>query len=144
MNKLLGICAVVACAALAPPVHAAGNLDCELRYDMAGWSAFYKTASGTGTIRCDNGASIPVRIEAKGGGLTVGKTSIRDGRGQFSGAYSVDGLLGTYVAAEAHAGAAKASTAQVMTKGDISLALAGTGEGWSLGVGFGKFVLSRR
>jgi hypothetical protein len=31
-----------------------------------------------------------------------------------------------------------------MTKGDISLALAGTGEGFDIGIGFGKFVLEPR
>ena len=30
-----------------------------------------------------------------------------------------------------------------MTKGDVSLALAGKGEGWNIGVAFGKFVISR-
>src|SRR5690606_31042624 len=105
---------------------------------------FYKTASGSGTISCDNGSSFPVRITAKGGGLTVGRTTITDGRGKFTGAYSVNDLVGTYAAAEVHASANKATDAQVMTKGDISLALAGTGRGWSLGIGFGKFVIERR
>lgn len=135
-------CALLVCAA--PAAQAAGNVDCELRYNLSGWSAFYKTASGTGTVQCDNGVTIPVRIEAKGGGLTVGKTSIVDGRGRFTGAYTAEGVLGTYAAAEAHASASTATNAQVMTKGDVSLALAGKGEGWSLGVGFGKFVLTRR
>lgn len=144
MKILSGALMLLAAAAFAPAAQAAGNIGCELHYNLTGWSAFYKTAEGTGTIRCDNGTRIPVKIVAKGGGLTVGKTRITDGKGHFSGAYSVNDLLGTYAAAEAHASAVKASNAQVMTKGDISLALAGTGEGWSLGVGFGKFVLSRR
>ncbi|WP_305805477.1 hypothetical protein [Stenotrophomonas sp. YIM B06876] len=144
MKTLFAALVLVGSAVLAPAAQAAGNIDCELRYNLAGWSAFYKTASGSGTIVCDNGARIPVKITAKGGGLTVGKTKITDGKGRFTGAYSLNELLGTYAAAEAHASASKATTAQVMTKGDISLALAGTGEGWSLGVGFGKFVLERR
>ena len=53
-------------------------------------------------------------------------------------------LVGTYAAAEVHASASKATDAHVMTKGNVSLALAGTGEGWSLGIGFGKFVIERR
>ncbi len=144
MKRLLGTLVVLASVALAPAAQAAGNIDCELRYNLEGWSVFYKTASGSGTISCDNGARIPVKITAKGGGLTVGKTKITDGKGRFTGAYSLNDLLGTYAAAEAHASASKATNAQVMTKGDVSLALAGTGEGWSLGVGFGKFVLERR
>jgi hypothetical protein len=31
-----------------------------------------------------------------------------------------------------------------MTKGDISLGLAGTGEGWDLGISFGKFTIRQR
>jgi len=118
-----------------PAAQAAGNIDCELHYNLAGWSVLYKTASGTGTIQCDNGARIPVKITAKGGGLTVGKSKIVDGKGKFSGAYSVNDLIGSYAAVEAHAGADKSSNAKVMTKGDILLALAGPGKGWDLGGG---------
>lgn len=143
MKKMMAVAAVLAMA-IAPAAQAAGNIDCELHYNLTGWSMFYKTSSGTGTITCDNGASIPVKISAKGGGLTVGRTTITDGRGKFSGAYSLNDLLGTYAAAEVHASASRASDAQAMTKGDISLALAGTGRGWSLGIGFGKFVIERR
>ena len=31
-----------------------------------------------------------------------------------------------------------------MTKGEVSLALAGTGQGWDLGVAFGNFVIEPR
>ena len=143
MKKMMAVVAALALG-IAPAAQAAGNIDCELHYNLSGWSAFYKTSSGTGTITCDNGANIPVKISAKGGGLTVGRTTITDGRGRFTGAYSLDDLLGTYAAAEAHASASRANDAQAMTKGDISLALAGTGRGWSLGIGFGKFVIERR
>ena len=144
MNKMTAALLLLATAGLAPAAQAAGNIDCELRYNLTGWSAFYKTSQGTGTITCDNGASFPVKISAKGGGLTVGRTTITDGRGRFTGAYSLDDLIGTYGGAEVHASASKATDAQVMTKGDVSLALAGTGRGWSLGIGFGKFVIERR
>lgn len=144
MKNMMAMAVLLAAAAVAPQARAAGNIDCELRYNLTGWSAFYKTASGSGTISCDNGASFPVTISAKGGGLTVGRTTITDGRGRFTGAYSLNDLVGTYAAAEVHASASKATDAQVMTKGDVSLALAGTGRGWSLGVGFGKFVIERR
>ncbi|HBS63142.1 MULTISPECIES: hypothetical protein [Stenotrophomonas] len=127
-----------------PAAQAAGNIDCKLHYNLAGWSVLYKTASGTGTITCDNGARIPVKITAKGGGLTVGKSRIVDGKGKFSGAYAVNDLLGSYASVEAHAGAEKSGNAQVMTKGDVSLALAGTGKGWDLGVGVGRFTIERR
>lgn len=130
-------------AATASPAPAAGPIDCKLRFDLSGWSAFYKTGKGSGTVTCDNGQSMAVQIRTKGGGLSFGKTEIKDGLGEFSGINSIDDVLGTYATAEAHASAGKSSKAQVMTKGDVSLALAGKGEGWSLGVAFGKFVISR-
>ena len=141
MNKPFALLLALSAASLAPAAHAAGNLDCELHYNLSGW---YKTASGNGTVTCSNGASMPVRIQMKGGGLTVGKSKITNGRGNFTGAISIDQLLGTYASVGAHAGAMKSSNAQVMTKGDISLALSGTGKGWDLGVDGTAFTLSRR
>lgn len=129
---------------LAAPVAMAQETDCKLKFSMAGWSAFYKTASGTGTITCDNGQSIPVTVEAKGGGLTFGKSKIENGVGEFSGVKDIHETLGSYAQAEAHAGAVKSSGANVMTKGEVSLALAGTGKGWDLGIAFGKFTISKR
>ncbi|TFZ44399.1 hypothetical protein E5C33_14570 [Stenotrophomonas maltophilia] len=144
MKSIFGLLLALAAASLAPAAQAAGNLDCELRYNLSGWSLIYKTASGTGTVTCGNGASMPVRIRMKGGGLTVGKSKITRGRGSFTGAMSVDQLLGTYASVGVHAGAKRAGTAQAMTKGDISLALSGTGRGWDLGVDGTAFTLSRR
>ena len=69
---------------------------------------------------------------------------IVNGIGEFSGVRNIREVLGSYAAAEAHAGAVKSSKAQAMTKGDVSLALAGTGEGWDVGVAFGRFTLEAR
>jgi len=130
--------------ALAAPAQAAGPIDCRLDFELSGWSLFYKTASGNGTVSCDNGQSLPVRIEARGGGLSFGKSKIANGVGEFSGVHDIGDVLGSYATAEAHAGAVRSSKAQAMTKGDVALALAGTGEGWDIGVAFGKFTLSAR
>lgn len=129
--------------ASAAPAHGPGPVDCKLHFDLSGWSVFYKTASGHGTVVCDNGQRMAVKIKSKGGGLSFGKSKIRNGIGEFSGVSTINDVLGTYVSAEAHAGAAKSSKAQIMTKGDISVALAGTGEGWDIGVAFGNFIISR-
>lgn len=125
----------------AAPSLAAGPISCKLQFNLSGWSIFYKTASGTGTVTCDDGRTLPVRIRAKGGGLTVGKSRIDDGSGEFSGVYDIRDVLGTYASSEAHAGAAKSARAMAMTKGSVSLAIAGKGKGWDLGVAFGKFVI---
>ena len=143
-HRLSFLLAAATAALVAPaPAAAAGGVDCQLRYDLSGWSAFYKTASGTGTVSCDNGQRMAVRIRTKGGGITFGRTRIEGGRGEFSGVSGIDEVLGTYVSAEAHAGANRSARADVMTKGEVSLALAGRGEGWNLGVAFGKFVIER-
>ncbi len=144
MNRFVFSLAVALLLAASLPAAAAGPVDCRLDFSMAGWSVFYKTASGEGKVRCDNGQSMPVRIEAKGGGLSFGKSRIDKGVGEFSGVRDIKDVLGTYASAEAHAGAVKSSKAQVVTKGEVSLALAGTGEGWDIGVAFGKFVIKPR
>ncbi|MBJ6981621.1 hypothetical protein [Luteimonas sp. MC1572] len=138
------VAAVAVALLLAAAPASARGVSCRLDFDMSGWSVFYKTASGTGRVSCDNGQGMAVRISAKGGGLTIGKSEIRGGRGEFSPVNSIREVLGTYVAAEAHAGAVKSSKAQAMTKGEVSLALAGTGEGWDLGVAFGGFTIEPR
>lgn len=138
---VLGAALLLAVASASQP--AAANIKCSIKFTMKGWSAFYKTAAGAGTITCSDGRSMKVSLSAKGGGLTVGKSSIEDGRGEFSAVGDMDELFGTYVAAEAHAGAVKSAGAQVMTKGEVSLALSGTGRGVDLGVAFGAFTISR-
>ncbi|MFO1517045.1 MAG: hypothetical protein U1F22_09005 [Lysobacterales bacterium] len=144
MRHTLPILAVLTGLLAAPvAVQARNKIDCELRYSLTGWSVFYKTASGSGTITCDNGQSMKVKIRAKGGGLTFGKQTITDGRGRFTEAHNITELLGTYAQGGAHAGVVKSAGAQVVTKGEISLALAGKGEGVDLGIDFGKFVISR-
>ena len=148
MSRPLFLLLPLACAlAIAPAASiraAPGPVDCKLRFSLSGWSLFYKTASGEGIVSCDNGQRLAVRIRAKGGGLSVGKSRIENGTGEFSGVRDIRDVLGSYAAAEAHAGAVKSSKAQAMTKGDVSLALAGTGRGWDIGVAFGKFVLEPR
>ena len=47
--------------------------------------------------------------------------------------------FGAYAAAEAHAGVVKSADAQVLTKGDVSLAITAKGSGFDLGVGFSGF-----
>jgi hypothetical protein len=117
---------------------------CEMQFTLKGWSVFYKTAKGNGTITCDNGQKASVRIEAKGGGLTAGKSRVDDGHGKFSSVSNISELFGSYGAASAAAGAGKSGEAHAMTKGEVSLALSGHGTGFELGVSFSKFTIKRR
>ena len=40
----------------------AREISCDMTFDLAGWSAFYKTASGSGMVSCSNGAKMKVDI----------------------------------------------------------------------------------
>lgn len=136
-----GVLGLIALGGSAPA--AAADVKCTLKFSMTGWSAFYKAANGTGTVSCSNGTSMKVKLRARGGGLTVGKSTIDDGHGEFSAVSNVNEILGSYIAAEAHAGAVESVQGQVMTKGEVSLALSGKGRGFDLGVAFGKLTISK-
>lgn len=140
----LALAALLAGAPLvyAGNAQAAGEITCRMTFELHGWSAFYKKADGSGRVTCSNGQHMSVHLRSRGGGLTFGKQSI-EGVGKFSGIFRIDEILGTYATGGAHAGAVKSSGGTVMTKGNVSLALSGTGKGWDLGVDFGKFTISR-
>jgi hypothetical protein len=140
-HKVIGTLVVLFVSAVATSAHA-GTV-CQMKFELKGWSAFYKVASGTGTITCDNGEKASVKLSAKGGGITAGKTEIRDGIGKFSEVPKMSDLFGTYVSASAGAGAVKDASVMAMTKGEESLALSGKGSGFELGVAFGKFTITR-
>ena len=117
---------------------------CNMDFSLKGWSVFYKTAEGNGTVTCSNGQHTNVKINVTGGGLSFGKMDILSGKGTFSEVQNIDEIFGGYVAAEVHAGAVKSAQASVYTKGEISLALTGTGRGVNIGIDFGKLEISRR
>jgi hypothetical protein len=113
---------------------------CKMTYILSGWSVFYKTYKGSGTVTCANGQSAGVRIVSKGGGVTFGKSEIK-GHGTFSKARDISEIFGSYVATGAHAGATKSVEAWSMTKGEVSLALSGKGRGFDVGFSFGSFTI---
>ncbi len=141
--------AVLAAAALlaASPALASDSkpatTKCTMDFNLKGWSAFYKTAEGTGKISCDNGSSASVKVSSKGGGLTFGKSEVLEGHGVFTEVKSIDDLFGGYASAGAEAGAGKSAEASVVTKGDISLSFTGKGTGVNLGFSFGKFTIEK-
>ncbi len=137
---------------LAAPVTAAskdnekgsGMVHCAMVFNLKGWSALYKTYKGEGTVTCDNGQSAKVALRVRGGGLTVGKTELTDATGTFSEVLDIDEIFGGYVAGSAHAGAVKGGEAAALTKGEVSLALAGSSRGFSLGVDISKLTIKRQ
>jgi len=117
---------------------------CHMDFNLKGWSVFYKTAEGSGRVTCSNGQHANVKINVTGGGLSFGKMEILDGRGTFSEVLNIDEIFGAYLAAEAHAGAVKSAQASVYTKGEISLAMTGSGRGVNIGIDLGKLEISKR
>lgn len=80
---------------------------------------------------------------SKGGGITFGRSKIKDAIAKFTVVDSISDLFGSYAHGEAHAGAGKSAKASVVTKGDISLAIAGQGSGADVGVSLGKFTIEK-
>ena len=97
----------LALAAMLPRAASAAeaNLDCELKFSLTGWAVIYKHAEGHGVITCKNGKSMDVKIEAKGGGLTAGKSHIDNGTGRFTDVHRIEDTLGTYAQGDASIGA---------------------------------------
>lgn len=140
---LLGMGALAAVPAM--PAHAAeANVKCHLDFSLSGWSIIYKHAEGSGTVRCDNGEHAAVKINVIGGGLTAGKFRIDHGTGDITHVRNIEDVFGSYAQAGAELGVVKSGTAQVLTKGTTSLALAGHGEGINLGVSVGRVTIKRR
>ena len=147
-RMLLAVLTATTCAfamAAPQPAHAAdASLDCKLTYNLTGWSLIYKHTTGTGIVHCEDGTTMRVKVAAKAIGLTAGKWKINDGKGNFTDVHKIGDVLGDYAQASANAGVVKSGEAQVLTKGPVSLALAGNGEGVNIGVDIGKFTISRR
>ena len=142
MSKTLALGAALALALSAGTAQAASaSLDCKLDFSLTSWSLVYKHVEGDGVVRCENGDSMPVRLVARGGGLTVGKSKIEDGHGSFTDIHRITDVLGNYAQAEAHAGLVKSGGASVLSKGDVQLALAGKGEGVDIGVDVSKLTI---
>lgn len=137
------VVSVFASTAAQPARAVEANLDCKLKYNLTGWSLIYKHTTGNGMVICENGQRMAVHVSAKALGITAGKWKIDHGHGSFSDVHRITDVLGDYVQASANAGVVKSGEAQVLTKGPVSLALAGDGRGVNLGVDIGKFTISR-
>lgn len=138
-----GLATALALALPAPAARAASpDINCRMDYHLTGWSLIYKHTTGTGVVSCDNGATMPVKLSARAVGLTAGKWHIDNGVGRFTDVHEIHEVLGNYAQANANAALVKSAEAQVLTKGTVSLALAGGGEGVALGVDVGTLHIN--
>ncbi len=145
-SKRLGIAMALSALGLLMATGASAapnNIKCQMTFTLSGWSVIYKTAHGAGTVTCDNGQSMKVHLDAKGGGLTVGKYKLTDGHAEFSHVTDISQILGTYATASAHAGVVHSGHVAAMTKGRVSMKLSGDGEGWDIGAGLSGFTIHK-
>ncbi|RDS83325.1 hypothetical protein [Dyella psychrodurans] len=138
---VLGVAGLAGLPASRAHAAPAADIKCHLKFSLAGWSALYQHAEGSGHIVCDNGQRAAVSINMVGGGLTAGKFRIDNGTGEISHVRGIQDVFGDYAEAGASAGVIKSGSAQVLTKGTTSIALAGSGEGINLGVAVDKFSI---
>jgi len=122
--------------------HVGNELNCTLRFDLSSWSLIYKHVSGRGVVTCDNGQSMKVKLEANGGGLSAGRSQVSDGSGSFTALHSIADVPGTYADVNAHT-ILKSGDVQVLTKGAVSLAIAGVGHGVEMGISLGELTISK-
>jgi hypothetical protein len=137
------ILTAAAAAFLAAPAQAE-LAKCKMTFNLSGWSLAIKQMKGTGSVTCSNGQSASVAIESHGLGFTIGKSDIVNGKGTFSEVKDISEIFGTYAKLEARGTANKGGAAQVMTKGEISLAISGEGRGWEAGVSLSGLTIKRR
>ena len=135
-------CASLLSVAASQSMAGTADLDCKLQYRVKGWSAVVKVAKGSGTVTCSDGTTKAVTIKLRSIGATLGRSQIDNGVGKFTDVLSIDDVIGTYAQTEIHGGVLKSGSAQVLTKGTVSLALAGAGEGIDLGVTIGELTIS--
>ena len=132
MRTINLVAATLAVAFLATPARAELT-SCTLDFNLSGWSLVYKQMKGEGKVSCSNGQSAAVAVSSHGGGFTIGKSDVIGGKGTFSEVKDIEEIFGTYAQASASGSAVKGGQTQVMTKGEISLALSGSGRGWDVG-----------
>lgn len=126
-----------------PAIAANSDVSCTMTYKLSGFSLVYKQYDGSGNISCSNGQRAQVTLASKSIGFTIGKSEI-EGTGVFSSVGGLNEIYGTFIALEGHAGATKSVDAQVLTKGEVSLALSGKGRGVDIGVTLGALTISPR
>ena len=141
LSRLIS-CVALTVLAAGPGQASAADLECSMQYDVQGWSALVKVVNGKGTVTCSDGTSRSVDIKMRSVGATAGRSRIDHGAGKFTHVNAIDDVLGTYAQTELHGGVLKSASAQVLTKGTVSLALGGAGEGIDLGLTIGELTLS--
>ena len=82
-------------------------------------------------------------LSSKSIGFSIGKSEI-EGEGIFSEVRNLNEIYGDFVSMETHAGFLTSVDVQLLTRGEISLALKGHGRGIDIGATIGDLSIKRR
>ncbi len=117
--------------------------DCELKYKLKGWAAFYKTYKGSGTVTCPSGKKAKVKLSLKAGGFTFGAYKIKDGKGIIRGVQKIDDIYGNSFMMDGDAGFDKSVEGRWAPKGSRTRTLSGKGTGYNLGFSLGALNIQK-
>ena len=140
-RKILGL---AASSLLFMSVGSAQAQSCTLEYTMSGWSAFYSTYNGTGTVSCPNGQRATVNLSLKGGGFIFGTAEIKQGMAKIHNVANMNDVYGGSFAAGGTAGFINYVDGYWAPKGSKTVTLSGKGSGYSLGFSLGSLRISKR
>lgn len=118
-------------------------ISCSMTYKLEGFSLAYRQYDGTGEVNCDNGQKALVSLSSKSIGFTIGYSSI-EGEGYFTEVKNINEILGNYLSLGNHFGINKSVDRQILTSGEISLALTGRGHGFDIGFTIGDLSIKWR
>ncbi|OAI16761.1 MULTISPECIES: hypothetical protein [Methylomonas] len=116
---------------------------CSMTYHLSGFSLGYKQYDGLGEVTCRNGQKAQVVLSSKSIGFTIGKSDI-EGEGHFTDVKDIKEIYGNYISLGNHFGFINSIDRQILTRGEISLALIGKGRGFDIGVTIGDLTIRWR
>ncbi|GFO72434.1 hypothetical protein BJAS_P2673 [Bathymodiolus japonicus methanotrophic gill symbiont] len=117
--------------------------DCDLKYTMKGWAAFYKTYQGIGTVTCPSGKSAKVKLSLKGGGFTFGAYEVTDGKGKIRGVTKIDDIYGSSFMMDGDAGFIKSVEGRWAPRSSRTVTFSGKGKGYDLGWSLGALNIQK-
>jgi len=117
--------------------------DCDLKYTMKGWAAFYKTYTGTGIVTCPSGIVANVKLNLKAGGFTFGAYEITNGKGRIRGVQTVNDIYGGSFMMDGDAGFISSVEGRWAPKGSRTRTLSGKGKGYNLGFSLGALNIQK-
>lgn len=123
--------------------YSAQAMDCSFKYNLKGWSAFYRTGTGAGAVSCSNGQSASVKLNLKAGGFTFGVFDITEGKGKFLNVNNINDIYGGYFEVDGHAGFVKSVEGRALPFKPIFFSMTGKGTGYNLGFSLGAVIVSK-